>query len=165
MVFQRFQPRAKSLARGLQDAFKTPPRGLQDAPRRLQDAPRRSKTAPRRLQDAPRRLQDAPRRLQDAPRCLQDAPRRLQDAPKRPKMPLRCSQDAQGSPKRLILEKLRKTNGFSTFSVSLQLVFKRFSEAPRGLQEGPKRLQDDSKTLQATKLASNQLQQHQKQHR
>jgi hypothetical protein len=87
MVFQCFQRRAKSLARGLQDVprrFKRPPRRsktLQDAPRRLQDG---SKTPPRRLQDAPRGLQDAPRRLQDASKCLPDASKMF---PRRARLP------------------------------------------------------------------------------
>ena len=113
-----------------QAGFKT----LHDASKPLQHAPRRPQDAPRRPPRRPKTSQDAPKTPQDAPKTPQDAPRRPKDTPKtpprRPKMLPRRSEKppryflvAPGSPTRLHLQNVRKTNGLSTLSVSDQLVF------------------------------------------
>ena len=105
MVFQRFQCRHRSFPRGfmrLQEAFKT----VRNASKTLQTTKRLFELAA---------AASKPASLSAA------APRRLQDVSK---MPPRCFQDAQGSPKRPNTQDTRKTNGVSTFSVSAQLVFK-----------------------------------------
>ena len=115
------------------DRFRDPEISFLGRFKTLQDP---SKTAPRhfnppqgstRLLDASRHIQDIPRRLQHGSRMIQDAFETLQDASKTPRRRL------QERPR---LQTARKTNGFSTCSVSGQIAFKR---APRRFETPPRR--------------------------